>query len=97
FPARQWIEKRQDAFESSLLRSWRRNLSETLRPAVSAVALTKVRVLNWKAAVVVKRRAPKHRAVRHHAFADRVGLGAVAFRTAAGLGRYPQVAGIEEA
>src|SRR5713101_1832936 len=72
FPARHWIEKRQDSFQFFLFIGWLRNLNETLRRAGLAVVFTKVRVLDRKAAVVVKRGAPKHRAVRHHAFRNAV-------------------------
>src|SRR5229473_6387121 len=91
FPARHWIEKRQDSFQFFLFIGWLRNLNETLRRAGLAVAFTEVRVLERKAAVVVKRSAPKHRAVRHHALCDAAGLCTVAVRTAAGLPGHAQV------
>src|SRR6185503_7662326 len=42
-------------------------LQQCLRLAVFAVALAEARVFQMETAVVVKRRAPEHRAMRHHA------------------------------
>src|SRR5687768_15457671 len=66
-PARQWIQKSKKAPGAPLLRCGLGILNQSLRSAGLAVTFAEARVLNGKSAVVVKRRAPEHRAMSHHA------------------------------
>src|SRR5205814_6151606 len=73
-----------------------RILNKILRRAIRAIGLAEVGILNRKSAVVIKRRAPKHRAVRHHASARARRLTRVTVRAAASPGRHAQVTGIKK-
>src|ERR1041385_2157360 len=97
FPTRQRIKKRQNSFQASLFLSRLWNLNQSLRRAVRAIALAEVRVFDREAAVVVERRAPEHRTVRHHAAARARSFARVTFRTAAGFRGDTEIAGIDEA
>ena len=96
FPTRQRIQERQNPLQSFLLISWLRNLNQPLRRAGLAIAFTEVGVLDRETAVVVKRGAPKHRAMGHHAFRDAVRLSAMTIRTAACFPGDAQITGIDE-
>src|SRR5262249_28222952 len=67
--AGQGIEIGDNALETPLILGRRRIGLHALRRAVHAVALTEARPLLRKRAIVVKRGAPKHAAVRHHVHA----------------------------
>src|SRR5439155_2982854 len=68
--ARQRIEERQDALLPRHFRRQRNRAFQTQRYAVQSVSLAETIILMRVTAVVVKRRAPEHRAVAHHAVAD---------------------------
>src|SRR5207244_12599377 len=85
FELRQRPEFRKPAFVFRLVGRGRRSCGELLRLAVARVTLAEDGTLEWKAAVVVQRRAPQKRTVRHKAGAELGHDLAVATLRAAGL------------
>lgn len=87
---------RKDAFGARFFGSrWWKRL-QSLRCSVLTIALGKEWILEWNRAIVVKSRAPQHRAVRHHAGADALNFGSMTSGTSASLLRDPQIAGVDE-
>ena len=96
FPTRDGIQKIKQPFQSLLFRSRRRRLNQPLRGARFVVAFAEARVLQREAPVVVKCRAPKQRAVSHHAARDASLLDGMALPAASSLG-HAEIAGVYEA
>ncbi len=64
---RQRLEEREDAVHSRIFRRHRRVVIQPQRRARRAVSLAEDVILLVEPAVVIKRRAPEHRAMVHHA------------------------------
>ncbi|PYX93251.1 MAG: hypothetical protein DMG67_04720 [Acidobacteria bacterium] len=95
-PSFERLQVRQDSFCSRLLRGWRRPRLQLLRDPVSAVAFTKVRVLQGKRAVVIEGGAPQHGAVSHHAGAHVSHFRRMASRCSTGAVGDAKVSWIDE-
>ena len=67
FPAVQRRQLGQNALQTSFFRRGRRCSLNCLRQSVRRVAFAEARILKWNGPVVVKRRAPEHGTMRHHA------------------------------
>ena len=92
---RERIEKRQDAVQHRV--GWCDGcvVCDAELHAIGAVGLAEAIVLQIESAVIIKRRAPKHRAMGHHAVLDVANDLGVA--EAAGLLGHTQIAWVDEA
>ena len=93
---RQRIQRGEHAFFLHLVGTGRRPGLQPQRSAVHAIRLPELRPLERDRTVVVKRGAPKHRSVTHHAAGNASLLDRVALATT-GSSRHAQIAGIYEA
>src|SRR5690242_3623789 len=84
-PTLQRIKVGQHALLLCLLRSWWRPSNQPLRLAIARVAFAEARILDRISAIVIKRSAPKHGTVSHHAGAHLVNFFGMASGAAAGL------------
>src|ERR1700730_14987136 len=97
FPARQRIEKRQQSLSAPLFSRRGRRLNQCLRGAGFVVAFAKARVLQREVAVVIKRGAPEHAAMGHHAARHVFGLRLMAAAVATRFLRHADVTRVNEA
>src|SRR5205814_2059835 len=67
---RQGIEEGENAVKPGVGRRYGSVVDQAQRRAIGAIALAEAVILQIKAAVIVERRAPEHRAVIHHAVID---------------------------
>src|SRR6202041_383970 len=93
-PSLDRLDIRKHAFGARLLRSRPRKRFQSLRLSFRAIAFAKERVLQRNCTIVIKRRAPQHRAMRHHAGLNASHLQTMTTRSAASLPRHTKVAGI---
>ena len=96
-PTLQRIEIGQHSFLADLFGCRRREGEQSLRSAIGAVALTKVRRLQWKSPVVVERSAPQHGAMGHHAGLHFSYFSSVTAAGAAGFLGDAQISRVDEA
>ena len=94
--AREGVEKRHDALEFHLEIARRRHRLQPLRRPVHAVTFAEPRRLDRVRPIIVKRRPPQHRPMRHHALAILQHFFRVTPRRAATDVRDPQVARVHE-
>src|SRR5579862_5793028 len=67
FPALERSEFWKNSFQADFVGSGGRDCADSLRDPGRRVALAEARIFQWERTVIVKRRTPKHRSVRHHA------------------------------
>src|SRR5207244_1107481 len=91
-PARDRVKVGENAFLLRLFGGWLWSGLQSLRLTIRPVAFAESVILEREPSVIVERRAPEHRARRHHALTNRVHIAEMTFRCATAQLRHTQVA-----